>query len=155
MSATATQSIVTARLDELELHEGWIESDSSIRAKFAFPMFWATGNASTAVLYAELDPGKGGPRHTDTPEELLLILEGEVEVTIGDEQTVLGAGGLVLIPSMVPHSFRNVGSSTARIVGFFSSSAVVATFEEPVMPMNSRVLGTPTPEMVEAAHAAA
>lgn len=140
--------IVTAQLDDLELHDGWLESDSSVHARFAFPMFWATGNASTAVLYVELEPGKGGPRHTDTPEEILLVLDGRVEVSVGDETATLGPGGLVLVPAMVPHGFRNVGEDRARIVGFFSASAVIAEFEEPVQPMNSRVLGSPTPEMV-------
>jgi quercetin dioxygenase-like cupin family protein len=151
MSALAAHAIVTARLGDAELHEGWLERDPTVRANFAFPMFWATGNASTSVLYVELEPGKGGPRHTDTPEELLLVLEGEVEVTIGEERSVVGAEELVLIPAMVPHSFRNVGSTRARIVGFFSANAVVAHFEEPVLPMAVRTLGTPTPEMVEAA----
>jgi mannose-6-phosphate isomerase-like protein (cupin superfamily) len=153
MAATTTEGIVTARLDELELHEGWLEGDVSVHARFAFPMFWATGNASTAVLYVELDPGKGGPRHTDTPEELVLILEGEVEVSVGDEHVVAGVNELVLIPSMVPHSFRNVGSTTARIIGFFSANAVVARFQQPVQPIGTRTLGTPTPDMVEAATA--
>lgn len=143
-----TTEIVTASLDDLELHDGWLESDTSVHARFAFPMFWATGNASTAVLYVELEPGKGGPRHTDTPEEILLVLDGEVEVTVGDEVATARPGTLVLVPAMVPHSFRNAGSTTARIVGFFSASAVLAEFEEPVQPMNARVLGSPTPEMV-------
>ena len=151
MAALTTDTIVTSGLRGAELHEGWLEHDETVRANFAFPMFWATGNASTAVLYVELDPGKGGPRHTDTPGELLLVLEGEVEVTLGDERTVVGAEELVLIPSLVPHSFRNVGSTRARIVGFFSANAVVARFDEPVLPMATRTLGTPTPDMVEAA----
>jgi quercetin dioxygenase-like cupin family protein len=141
-------AVITAHLDELELHEGWLEHDPSVRARFAFPMFWATGNASTTVLYVELEPGMAGPRHTDTPEEILLVVAGQVEVRVGDEEAVVGPGGLVLVPSMVPHQFRNVGDDTARIVGFFSASVVIAEFEEPVQPMNSRVLGSPTPEMV-------
>jgi quercetin dioxygenase-like cupin family protein len=149
MTSTQTQSAATARLRDVELHEGWLESDESVRAEFAFPMFWATGNTSTAVLYVELDPGKGGPRHTDTPEELILVLEGEVEVEVGEEQVVLGPEGLVLIPSMVRHRFRNVGSTRARLVGFFAANTVVARFEEPVMPSGSRTLGTPTPDMIE------
>ncbi len=64
---------------------------------------------------------------------------------------MVGRGGLVLIPSMVPHRFRNVGSQTARIVGFFSSNVVLAEFEEPVMPLGRTVVGTPTPEMVRTA----
>jgi quercetin dioxygenase-like cupin family protein len=145
----ATASIVTARLGDAELHAGWQAHDESIRASFAFPMFWATGNAGTAVLYVELEPGKGGPRHTDTPEELLLVVEGEVEVSLGDDRIVVGPEELVLIPSMVPHSFRNVGPGRARIVGFFNANAVVARFDDPVEPMSTRTLGTPTPDMVE------
>jgi hypothetical protein len=30
-------------------------------------------------------------------------------------------------------------------VGFFSSAAVVSTFDDPVQPVNRRVLGTPLP----------
>jgi quercetin dioxygenase-like cupin family protein len=151
MSTLATSPIVTARVRDAELHEGWLQHDDSVRANFAFPMFWATGNASTSVLYVELEPGKGGPRHTDTPEELLLVLEGEVEVTIGEKRAVVGPEELVLIPAMVPHSFRNVGVTRARILGFFSANAVIAHFDEPVLPMATRTLGTPTPEVVEAA----
>jgi quercetin dioxygenase-like cupin family protein len=142
-------ALTTTNVQQLELHDGWWESDpDSLRARFAFPMFWATGNASTAVLYVELEPGCGGGRHTDTPEEILLILEGEVEVEIGEERDVLRAGGLALIPALVPHRFRNVGETTARIVGFFSSNVVIAEFDEPVMPVGRRAVGTPSPEMV-------
>jgi quercetin dioxygenase-like cupin family protein len=141
--------IVSTSLNDLELHDGWWESDPErLKARFTFPLFWATGNASTSVLYVELEPGCGNGRHTDTPEEILLILEGEVEVEVGEERAVLEAGGLVVIPSMVPHSFRNFGRQTARIVGFFSANAVVAEFEEPVMPIARSTVGTPTPEMV-------
>lgn len=148
---TTTASIRTARLRDADLHEGWQAHDESVRARFAFPMFWATGNAGTAVLYVELEPGKGGPRHTDTPEELLLVLEGDVEVEVGDDRVVAGPEELVLIPSMVPHRFRNVGAGRARVVGFFNANAVVARFDEPIEPMGTRTLGTPPPELVEGA----
>lgn len=144
--------LATTNLNELELHEGWWDSDPErLRARFAFPMFWATGNASTSVLYVELEPSCGNGRHTDTPEEVLLILDGEVEVELGGETAVVGPGALVLIPSMVPHRFENVGSGTARIVGFFSSNVVIAEFEEPVQPLARAAVGTPTPEMVRPA----
>lgn len=141
--------MVTTNLNEVELHEGWWDSDPErLRTHFALPMSWATGNASTSVLYVELAPGCGPGRHTDTPEELLLVVEGEVEVELGDEKDVLGPGGVALIPSMVPHRFENVGSTKARVVGFFSSNVVIAEFEEPVQPIGQRAVGTPTPEMV-------
>ena len=141
-------TIVATNLNDAELHDGWWESDPELRARFALPMFWATGNSSTSVLYVELEPGCANGRHTDTPEEVLLILEGEVEVEIGVERAIAHQGGLVLVPSMVPHRFRNVGETTARVVGFFSANVVIANFEETVMPIGRKAAGTPTPEMV-------
>jgi quercetin dioxygenase-like cupin family protein len=143
--------MVSADLNELELHRGTVDGAPDIEAHFAFPMFWATGNASTAVLCVELEPGKSGPRHIDMPEEILLVHSGEIEIEIGDERGVFGAGGLVLVPAMVPHAFRNVGNTRARVVGFFSSNAVLAIADDVVQPIGSRVIGSPPPEMLGAA----
>jgi quercetin dioxygenase-like cupin family protein len=142
--------MISANLNELELHAGTVDGNPEVHAHFAFPMFWATGNASTAVLCVELDPGKSGPRHIDMPEEILLIEQGEVEVEVGDERAVFGTGGLVLVPAMVPHAFRNVGDKRARIVGFFSSNTVVAIADDTVQPIDSRVIGSPPPDAVGA-----
>ncbi len=142
--------MIKADLNQLELHTGTVEGNPDVEAHFAFPMFWATGNASTAVLCVELDPGKSGPRHIDMPEEILLIEQGEVEVQVGDERAVLGPGELVLVPAMVPHAVRNVGNERARIVGFFSSNTVVAIADDVVQPIGSRVIGSPPPDAVGA-----
>lgn len=142
--------MISADLNKLEFHTGMVDGDPDVQAHFAFPMFWATGNASTAVLCVELDPGKGGPRHIDMPEEILLVERGEVEIEIGDERAVFGPGGLVLVPAMVPHAFRNVGGTRARIVGFFSSNTVLAIADDVVQPIGSRVIGSPPPEMTGA-----
>jgi quercetin dioxygenase-like cupin family protein len=142
--------MVSAKLNQLELHTGTIDGNPEVEAHFAFPLFWATGNASTAVLCVELEPGKSGPRHVDMPEEILLVERGEVEIEVGDERDVFGAGGLVLVPAMVPHAFRNVGETRARIVGFFSSNTVLAIADQVVQPIGSRVIGSPAPELVGA-----
>ncbi len=142
--------MVSANLDQLELHTGTVDGDPDVEAHFAFPMFWATGNASPAVLCVELEPGKSGPRHIDMPEEILLVARGRVEIEVGGEREVFGPGGLVLVPAMVPHGFRNVGDERARIVGFFSSNTVVAIADEVVQPIGGRVIGSPPPEMAGA-----
>jgi hypothetical protein len=54
----------------------------------------------------------------------------------------------VLVPAIVPHAFRNVGETRARIVGFFSSNPVVAITDDIVQPVGSRVIGSPPPDVV-------
>lgn len=132
-------------LNKLELLEAWSEQDPNARMKVNFPFFSSTGAKSSAVVYMVLEPGQRLGRHSDSAEEVVVVLEGTARGIVGDEEGELSAGGMVLIPAMVPHDFMNVGSGVMRAVGFFSSATVVSTFEHPVQPMNQRVLGTPLP----------
>jgi quercetin dioxygenase-like cupin family protein len=133
------------RLDELELVEGWGESDPTQRARFDFPITAATGAASTTLVYFELEPGTKLIPHSHTAEEILLILEGTADAIVEERKTTLGARGVAVIPAMALHNVINVGSNTVRAVGFFSSAGVVHTYEDLVMPLGTRVIVTPLP----------
>ena len=123
--------------------EVWYEDDPTMRVKVNFPFFLGTGTKNTAVVYFEIEPGHRLGTHTDSAEEILLVLDGTAEVSLGDEQGQISAGEMAVVPAMVPHGLRNVGDETARFVGFFSSNVVVATFDQPMMPFGQRVVGTP------------
>jgi quercetin dioxygenase-like cupin family protein len=135
--------VIAARIEELELMEGWYEDDPTMRVRVNFPFYVGTGTMNTAVVYFELEPGHRLGSHTDSAEEILLILEGEAEATVGDEQGRVSAGEMAVVPAMVPHALRNVGDETVRVVGFFSSNVVMSTFDRPMMPFGQRVVGTP------------
>ncbi len=136
--------MIAERIDQLELLDCWYENDPTMRVNSGgFPFFVGTGTKSTSVVYFEIEPGHRLGTHTDSAEEILLILEGEAEVSLGDEQGRLSAGEMALVPAMVPHGLRNAGDETLRVVGFFSSNVVVSTFDQPVMPFGERVIGTP------------
>jgi quercetin dioxygenase-like cupin family protein len=122
-----------------------------------FPFSAATGNKSTAVVYIVIEPGHRLETHTDSAEEILLFLAGEAEVSVGDEQGQVSAGDMAVVPSMAPHSVRNVGNETVRAVGFFSSNTVMSTFEQPLLPigvplmspLGQRTVLTPLPLQLE------
>lgn len=130
-------------LDELELMRLGYEDDPEARVNGTFPFSVASGNKSTAAVYFEVKPGKKLPTHTDTSEEILLILAGEARVTIGDEEGRVSAGDAALIPSMVPHSVRNVGEEKLRVIGFFSGNTSMATFDKPLVPLDGPPEGPP------------
>jgi quercetin dioxygenase-like cupin family protein len=121
--------------------------DPSRRLRVAFPHSSATGHASLATVYFEVEPGDHVGMHTDSAEELLLVLEGVGEATVGDETGVAHAGSVVTVPAMEPHDVRNVGEGPLRVLGFFSASTVVSTFEEPTEPGGPQifVIGAPVP----------
>lgn len=98
--------------------------------RVSFPFHSATGTASTATVLFELDPGAELPVHTDSAEELLIVLQGEAEARVGDEVGRIGTHEVALVPPMAPHGLRNVGEDVLRVFGTFSSSTVVSTFEK-------------------------
>ena len=75
------------------------------------------------------------------------MVAGTAEAEVGDEQGRLSAGDLAVIPAMVPHGLTNVGDETVKVVGFFSESEIISTFDEPVQPVGLAVLnqGAPAP----------
>jgi quercetin dioxygenase-like cupin family protein len=137
------ENMIAERIEDLELMEVWYEDDPTMRVKVNFPFFLGSGTKNTAVVYFEIEPGYRLGTHTDSAEEILLVLEGEAEVSLGDEEGRLSAGEMALVPAMMPHSLRNVGEETVRVAGFFSSNVIVSTFDQPLMPFDQRVVGTP------------
>jgi quercetin dioxygenase-like cupin family protein len=131
--------MITTQLSTENRPEVWWETDPSVRVRADFPLNGGTGTEHSAVVYFELDPGCALGTHTDSAEEVLLILQGTVEVTVGEEQGRVAQGGLALVPEMVPHNIRNVGTTTAKVAGFFPSSHIVATFEQPFAPEGQQV----------------
>jgi len=133
----------TANLTTLALHDAWYAQDPRMRIKVDFPFYGATGNASSAVVYFEIEPGHYLGTHSDSAEEIILILAGTVEASLGDERGTLGPGEAALIPALAPHGVRNIGTETARCVGFFAAAAVTSTFDQPLMPFGQQAVGTP------------
>ena len=138
--------MLTVQPGEIEVEERWYESNPTMRFKMSVPFNAETGNEDSAVGYFEVEPGNALPTHTDSAEEILLCLEGRVEVSLGNERSQISAGEMALVPAMVPHALRNGGTETVRVVGFFSRVVVESTFEQPLMPNGQRVFSTPSLE---------
>lgn len=133
----------TANLNKLELNEFRGKDDPRQHCHATFPMFGAHGTEMSATVYFELEPGDILGRHTDTAEEILLILEGNVEASVGDESGMIGKGEMVLVPTMVPHNIKNIGSHKAKILGFFGGAKnIVATFDKTWLPTESNIVDT-------------
>jgi quercetin dioxygenase-like cupin family protein len=124
--------VITAKPNELELLKFWQESDPTAGIKINFPIDAQTGAASTAAVYFELDPEQHIGRHTHSAKEILFVLEGEAEAVVGDERGRLSKEEMAVVPANVPHDLYNVGEGTLRVVGFFSSAAVVTIFDDPL-----------------------
>lgn len=76
----------------------------------------ALGARGLTVGELELAPGSIMPPHVHTNEEAMVITEGELEASLGDQTHLVRAGDAVLAPAGIPHGFRNLSSAPARVV---------------------------------------
>jgi quercetin dioxygenase-like cupin family protein len=134
--------MISVDLNNLDLTEFTGKTNPGLHCRATFPLFSAHGSENSATVYFELDPGDTLGWHTDSVEELLFIVQGSVEVSIGEEVGVLQAGQLALVPTLVRHNLRNVGREVARVLGFFGSANFVSTFDEVWLPTNSNMVDT-------------
>jgi quercetin dioxygenase-like cupin family protein len=140
--------MLTAETTALELAQCWFDSDPEhTRVGVTFPINKWVGSRDSAAVYFEIQPGSRLTHHTDSAEEILYVVAGEAEAEVGDERGRLAAGDLAVIPAMVPHGLVNAGNEPVKVVGFFSESEIISTFNEPVQPIGAEVLnqGAPPP----------
>jgi mannose-6-phosphate isomerase-like protein (cupin superfamily) len=84
------------------------------------------GVACSASL-SILEPGAGAPTHLhDRVDEVIVVLEGMLEMWIGDERRQVGANHTVALPAGVPHGFVAVGPGQTRILAFLPQSGEAA-----------------------------
>lgn len=121
--------MITVDLNNLELTELRGKEHPTMHNRSTFPLGGPLGTENSAMVYFELDPGDTLGRHTDSVEEVILLLSGTVEAEVGEETGELSQGQVAVVPAMVPHNFRNVGRETARVIGFFGAPSWVATFD--------------------------
>lgn len=76
------------------------------------------------VVTLDADGGQV-PWHCHPNEEVYLVLEGELELALGEELGSVGAGQAVHIPPHVHHQLTNRGAQPARFVYIYSPAGDV------------------------------
>lgn len=84
-----------------------------------------------AMLDMLIPPGSGPPPHFHDFEECFRVLEGSIEVRVGDAApVVLEQGDSANIPANAPHSFRNAAEVEARLLCTVVPSGLEKFFAE-------------------------
>lgn len=65
------------------------------------------------------EPGTGAPLHTHTIDELIVIMDGKLEVKIDGETHLVDKNHTLVIPPGAEHGFKVVGEDTAELLVFF------------------------------------
>ena len=102
-----------------------------------------TGGAYFA-MEAVVPPGGGPPPHIHRNEdETFYVLEGEVEILLGDELVTATVGDFVNVPRGRVHRFHNSGTEAMRMILTFTPAGIEKFFEETLERALDPTLPTP------------
>ena len=87
---------VTRLLDLVTAQPGAVVSRTLIKKK-----------AGTVTLFA-FDAGEGLSEHTAPYEAVVVILDGQAEVSVEDVPHEVGAGQMITLPASRPHALRAI-----------------------------------------------
>lgn len=90
------------------------ERTSSIRLERLTP--YAQGQALDGNIHVVAPGATNGGEIKHVGEEVGFVLEGEFELTVGSKTYRLKAGDSFFFRSELPHSYRNTGTETARVL---------------------------------------
>ena len=66
-----------------------------------------------------LEQGAGAPLHFhEDVDEVIVVVEGTLDVRIGDERLLVGKNQTISIPARTPHAFTVVSPEGARFIAF-------------------------------------
>ena len=74
---------------------------------------------SISLNFVTFPPHSGFPTHVHPEEQISIVSEGEMEITVGEIRGVVRPGDVVIYPSNVPHSGRTF-DQRCRLIDIFS-----------------------------------
>ena len=77
--------------------------------------------------YSVIEPGAGAPLHAHKDvDEVFILLEGTLDLRLGEEQRLVEANHTIAIPAGVPHAFVAIGPTPVRMFTFMPRNRAIA-----------------------------
>jgi quercetin dioxygenase-like cupin family protein len=104
----------------------WVVGDT-----YTFKVTGKETGGSLALVEAHIPPTAGPPPHLHgDSDEFFYVLDGEVEVTIGDQTIAAEPGAFLFVPRGTQHCFRNAGERPARMLFGYTPAGFEEFFTE-------------------------
>ena len=98
------------------------------------PYTYKAAKEKTRGAYALIEhtvAGDGPPPHIHaTEEEAFYVLEGELNVVVGETTATVTAGAFVLVPRGTVHTYSKAGTAAAKVLVIISPAGFEKFFEE-------------------------
>ena len=98
-----------------------------IRRSAAAALFEGRDEAPISIFVTAYDRGRGPDLHLHPYPEVFVVQTGTARFTAGDEELVVEAGHIVVVPAETPHGFKCHGDDKLRVVSVHPSPTVQQT----------------------------
>lgn len=111
---------LSASKKTVELHPKSAKTDIFIYDKKTSSEMLASNFMNKKMMPILIKIGKSGRTHSEETksgvEKFIYILEGKIEVNIGENKYTMVKGDTLYFESSFPHYFKNIGNGEARII---------------------------------------
>jgi quercetin dioxygenase-like cupin family protein len=90
-------------------------------------LFQGRDEIPVSIFVTEYDRGQGPDLHLHPYPEAFVVQTGTAAFTVGDDEHVVAAGHIVVVPAETPHGFKGRGDDKLRVVSVHPSGTVQQT----------------------------
>jgi quercetin dioxygenase-like cupin family protein len=89
----------------------------------------STKDTNGAMCIFEFTGGSGGPRHVHhDQDEWIYVIDGEIEILVGDKRIRVGAGESVFIPRTIAHVWGCMTDTLAKTINVYQPAGTMEEF---------------------------
>ena len=88
------------------------------------------GSHQLCIFEQYCEIGLGAPIHVHAVEEVLEVIVGTAEITLGNEKMIVTANQSVLVPAGARHGFKNVGTDILHVRATLASSIFEGAYDD-------------------------
>lgn len=98
-----------------------------LRRSATAALFQGGDDVPLSIFVTEYPRGQGPALHLHPYPEVFVVQTGTAAFTVGEEDVVVPAGNVVVVPADTPHGFRGAGDDRLRVVSVHPSGTVRQT----------------------------
>jgi mannose-6-phosphate isomerase-like protein (cupin superfamily) len=104
-----------------------VTSVEDLRLSPTAALFQGREEIPVSMFITRYEHGQGPSLHRHPYAEVFVVQTGTATFTVGDEELVVEAGNLTIVPPETPHGFENRGTDVLRVLSVHPSPTVQQT----------------------------
>ncbi len=98
-----------------------------LRRSATAALFEGRDDIAISIFVTSYERGQGPSLHLHPYPEAFVVQTGTAAFTVGEDELVVTAGHIVVVPAETPHGFKGAGDDTLRVVSVHPNGTVEQT----------------------------